>query len=56
MDLLNVPISFILHVSLMVVILMSTLITKPMPTWLLKLTTAGSSDGDSLEPSHQTNR
>ena len=56
MDLLNVQISFILPVSLMVVTLMSTLITKLMPTWLLKQTTAGSSDGDSLEPNHQTNR
>ena len=56
MDLLNVQISFILHVFLMVVTLMSTLITKLMPTWLLKQTTAGSSDGDSLEPNHQTNR
>ena len=56
MDLLNVQILYIQPVSLMVVILMSTLIMKLMPTWLPKLTTAGSSDGDSLEPNHQTNR
>ena len=56
MDLLNVQISYIQPVSHMVVIQMSTLIMKPMLTWLLKLITAGSSDGDSLEPNHQTNR
>ena len=56
MDLLNVQISYIQPVSLMVVILMSTLIMRLMPTWLPKLITAGSSDGDSLEPNHQTNR
>lgn len=56
MDLLNVQILYIQPVSLMVVILMSTLIMRLMPTQLPKLITAGSSDGDSLEPNHQTNR